>query len=314
MKQVQNGASNKGALDELHRRNEHRTEAFDRSPEFAEQRMRELASRSLASKTYKVSSVEFSELQKYKNGVSGKGAYMTEHDFANRYRAKRQYIPEAKVEIDSIMVLNKIEEDRYKKTKARPKRQAESKKTQIPSNKAKSTAPGVKNEKGANRKMPMPKANAKPNSKSENPSKFKEAAREAAKTWIPLEERHREKVVQGTPTKLPKDVIFAILVIAVSLLLIVGSAVLLGSAKREQSELENMISKLDSQISELEDELERKNAYADIEIYANEHGMISKEHISVEYINSNKTDSVESTNSDSFSLSTLIKWFFGNLK
>ena len=93
--------------------------------------------------------------------------------------------------------------------------------------------------------------------------------------------------------------------------MIVGSAVLLGSAQNEQNEIKNKISSIDAEIAELKTDLDRKNAEADIEIFAKEElGMISQEYVNFEYIQSNKTDGVEKQQSEKLSFGSLIEWIF----
>ena len=97
--------------------------------------------------------------------------------------------------------------------------------------------------------------------------------------------------------------------------MIVGSVVLLGSARRTQNELKDSIEKLDFEISELNTELNKKNENLDIEFYAKEVlGMINQEHVNAEYINSNKTDGVEKHQNEKVSLASLIQWILQNLK
>ena len=97
--------------------------------------------------------------------------------------------------------------------------------------------------------------------------------------------------------------------------MIVGSAVLLGAARREQNDLKDEIENLDFQIGELNTELNKRNEKIDIEFYAQEVlGMINQEHVNAEYINSNKTDGVEKHQVEKVSLASLINWILQNLK
>ena len=90
---------------------------------------------------------------------------------------------------------------------------------------------------------------------------------------------------------------------------------LLGSAKNEQNELEDKIAQLEWEISELRTDLNKKNAEAEIEIFAKEElGMIGQEHVNFEYINSNKTDELEKQKAEEVSFSSLIKWIFQQFK
>lgn len=146
-------------------------------------------------------------------------------------------------------------------------------------------------------------------------TKVKEFIKDAAKTWIPLEERKKEKMVQGGKTKLPASLILAIMVITVSLLMIVSSSVLLGSARNEQNDLEDKIALADKEIAELRTDLDKKNDEAGVESFAKEElGMISQEHVNFEYINSNKTDEFEGEKTEQVSFSSLIRWIFQQFK
>ena len=141
--------------------------------------------------------------------------------------------------------------------------------------------------------------------------KLKKLIVEAAKLWIPLDERNSEKIIEGKKTKFPKGVMLSIMAITVSLLMIVGSSVLLTSAKNERSKLNDKIEELDFKIAELETELNKKNEGLDIEFYAQEVlGIINREHVNSEYISSNKTDEVVKGNHNKASLTSLIEWIF----
>lgn len=298
---------NDKALNELYKRYEDRGKSYNQSPEYAEQESREINARTIAPKSYKISAGKAQNLHKYKNGTAGSRKYMTEGDFANYYRSTREYTPDSNVELDTTVILQRIDRDRYKKNK--------NMKTEKNDVKAKLRAEANRaNPKG----RPAPTAQKQSTAAKKpaaEPSKMKKVAKEAAKTWIPIEEMKTEKVVQGSKTKLPTGVIFAILVITMSLMLIVASAVLLGSAKSELNELEYEIELLDKEIAELKTDLDKKNADADVEIYAQEVlGMIKQEHVNAEYINSNKTDGVQVHKEEKISLATLINWIFQQLK
>ena len=146
-------------------------------------------------------------------------------------------------------------------------------------------------------------------------SDFKALIKKAIEIWIPIEERHEENIVEGAKIKIPKTVILSILSITVALLMIVTSAVLLWSAQNERSELKDETENLDFQIAELNTQLNKKNEGIDIEFYAEEVlGMINQEHVSAEYINSNKTDGVEKQENEKASLTSLIEWILQNLR
>ena len=141
--------------------------------------------------------------------------------------------------------------------------------------------------------------------------KLKKLIVEAAKLWIPLDERNSEKIIEGNKTKFPKGVILSVIAITVSLLMIVSSSVLLTSAQNERNSLKDEIEELDFKIAELETELSKKNEGLDIEFYAQEVlGMINREHVNAEYISSNKTDGVVKNDHNKASLTSLIEWIF----
>ena len=75
------------------------------------------------------------------------------------------------------------------------------------------------------------------------------------------------------------------------------------------------IEKLDAEIGQLETNLNKKNEKIDIEIFAEEVlGMINQEHVSTEYIDSNKTDGVEKFEDEKPNLASLIQWIFDHLR
>lgn len=309
MKKVQDATKQDKALNELCKRYEDRGRNYNDSPEYAEQETREILTRSVAPKSYKISGGNVSNLHKYKNGVAGGRKYMTEGDFANYYKATREYTPEANVELDTTVLLQKIDRDRYKKNAINTKTEKNDVKAKLRAEANRSNPKGLKPK--ASEKKPTTQ---KPK-RSIDKEKIKEVAREAARTWIPLEEMHTEKIVEGTKTKIPKNVIFAIIVITVSLMLIVTSAVLLSSARSEQNELKDAIELLDKEIAELETDLNKKNEEADIEIFAEEVlGMIKQEYVNAEYIDSNKTDGVNKEQQEKVSFASLINWIFKQFK
>ena len=151
--------------------------------------------------------------------------------------------------------------------------------------------------------------------KNEFIPKLKRLILEAAKLWIPLEERSSEKIIEGNKTRLPRGVILSVAAITVSLLMIVSSMVLLSSAQNEKNALNDEMDELDFKIAELETELNKKNEGIDIEFYAKEVlGMINKEHVNSEYISSNKTDGVVKGDYKKASFTSLIEWIFQQFK
>lgn len=161
----------------------------------------------------------------------------------------------------------------------------------------------------------MNKVPSNNNNSKKTAARIKEFLLRMAKIWLPVEERKKEKVVQGGKTKFPVTLLLAIAVITFSLFMIVGSSVLLGSAQNEQNELEDKIAKLDLEISELRTDLDKKNSEAGIEKFAKEElGMIGQEHVNFEYINSNKTDELEKQKDEKVSFGSLLRWIFQQVK
>ena len=161
----------------------------------------------------------------------------------------------------------------------------------------------------------MNKVPSNNNNSKKTAVRIKEFLLRMAKIWLPVEERKKEKVVQGGKTKFPVTLLLAIAVITFSLFMIVGSSVLLGSAQNEQNELEDKIAKLDLEISELRTDLDKKNSEAGIEKFAKEElGMIGQEHVNFEYINSNKTDEFEKQKDEKVSFGSLLRWIFQQVK
>lgn len=275
MKKVRNADNHEKALDELFKRYEGGA-TYDRSPEYTEQKTREIEMRTNVRKTYK---------------------------------ATREYTPDANVELDTTVILQEIDQARYgKKDNINKKENKNDIKSKLQAEADRTNPKNVK-------KQVLSKSESLRESKQGMSSKIKDTLKDAAKTWIPLEEREKEKIVKGGKTKIPVTLILAIIVITISLLMIVGSAVLLGSAKSEQNELEDKITLLDREINELRTDLDRKNADADIEIFAKEElGMISQEHVNFEYINSNKADGFEKQEAERVSFRSLINWIFQQFK
>lgn len=303
MKKVHNAEGKDRAFNELYNRYNNREATYDKSPEYAEQRSREIDASLNSTRT---------DADALKNRGRGKG-YMTDKDFASYYKATREYTPKSNVELDKTILLNKVEDGSKSKGGAL-KLTPESRRDFI---RKRLTAEAAKNNPSLlNRDQKSASSNPRRNTSQENKSeKLKRAAKEAAKTWVPLEERHKENIVEGGKTKLPLGIIFAIIVITISLFIIIGSAVLLHSARNEQNELKDAIESVEFQIAEAKTELNKKNEKLDIENYAKEVlGMIKQEHVSAGYIQSNKTDGVVKHNNKGASLASLIDWIVQALK
>ena len=269
MKKVQNSEKQNRAQNELLNRYENRTNSFDNSSAYTEQRAREIATR------------------------------------ATTQKLKREYTPQANARLDTLVLLDRIDDARYKEDKDKMNTNKNDIKAKLEREAARS------NPKSANEG----KKSTSQNQKESTSSKIKDVAKSAAKTWIPIEERNNETIIEGKKTKFPGGIALAVLVITISLLLIVSSMVLLGSAKNEKNALKDEIEAHDAEISELQTDLDKKNENADIEIFAEEHlGMIKQEHVKVEYIKSNKTDGITKIDAEKISFKSLIQWIFQQFK
>lgn len=315
MRRVRNAKGQDKALDELYKRYESRGITYDHSPEYAEQKSREISARTTAPKSYKMSAGVAADLKKYKNGVAGARRYMTDGDFADYYKASREYAPTSNVELETTILLQKVNKTKRNDSNIKMKNEKNDIKKKLKAEADKNNPKDLWRIRNEMNKSSEAKKKAAPKSKPITSEEIKKVAKDAVKTWIPIEERHSEQIVEGKKTKIPTGVILAILVITLSLLMIVGSAVLLGAAQREQNDLKDEIENLDFQIGELNTELNKKNEKIDIEFYAEEVlGMINQEHVNAEYINSNKTDGVEKHQNEKVSLASLIEWILQNLK
>ena len=299
-------SANEQALDELTKRNVKRGMNYHNGPEYAEHESREISRRTLAQKVG-AKQRDASSTDEYKSGLINGRRYMTDDDFADYYRSSREEAPIKNAHADTSVVLQKVDRERHEIKERRIRATSEKKDVRA---ELKRAADRV-NPKQQGESI---KSSSKPK-ESNAKSKLAKEVKVAAKAWIPVDEMMNEEVREGKKEKLPLNVIFAIVLVTVSLLLIVGSMVLLATAKQERGQLQNEIELLDQKIEQLQSDLDKKNEEADIEIFAKEElGMISQEHINAEYINTNKTDGVNKNEPSSHTLSSLISWFFAFLK
>ena len=125
--------------------------------------------------------------------------------------------------------------------------------------------------------------------------KLVKKATEAATTWFPLESK--EKRAEGVKKKFPLAAIATILTMSISLMLIVGSAVMVSSASTELYALQNEAAELKAEQDDLYEKLDQKHDLREIESIARDDlGMISGDYVEVENMNLNNEDTVESYN------------------
>lgn len=108
------------------------------------------------------------------------------------------------------------------------------------------------------------------------------AALELAKKWFPMEPR--EGRVDNTSFRIPAAAITGIAVFVVSLGMIVGGSVMVGSASGEVGKLNRQISLLEAEQTDLQSKLDLKYNISEIEEDAKALGMIKREYADNEYI------------------------------
>ena len=307
MSKVQNGAKNDRALDELCKRYEGRGVNRGTDPKKADSRTASVP-----------------------EGMPTQRKYVSGGDFVNYYNNCRDYTPEPNVQFDTTVVLQKIEREGYEKSK-RAEAQAH-KPTYRDGMKekllfeAKESSREVEKtitllQDGAEKKITKTpdgylireKKNGIVGYTEQKPKPTaKEVVKKASAEWIPLEERKKEKCLEGKQSKIPVSLILAIITIFLALMLIVGSSVLLATAKAERSGLEGEIESLGATQKLLSEELEKKNKDLDIDSFAkDELGMIDQNYVSVKYIKSDREDGLDThSEEERGGLFSVIKWIF----
>lgn len=122
-------------------------------------------------------------------------------------------------------------------------------------------------------------------------------------------ENKRELAVFRNFRGLPVSALVTVIVCAMSLMLIVGSSVMMNGASGQYSDLQGDISTLAKQQSELQTALEVKNDLRMIEdIAVNKLGMVNKDLVTRQYVKLNDEDMIESFDSEesNVGLSTLL--------
>lgn len=119
MKQNHNGAEENKALDELYERYENRGRNYGASKFATEQAAREIKAHSASKKAYRAKMDVAARLSDYRSGIEGAKTYMTEGDFADYYKDSRDYVPEKRSKLDTAVLLDGIDRERYER-KAKP--------------------------------------------------------------------------------------------------------------------------------------------------------------------------------------------------
>jgi hypothetical protein len=111
MAKVQNAKEPKKALNELYKRYEGRGMTFDRSREHLKK-----VKSGLDENHSKIASASKTGAnpQKSKNGIPTKG-FITDKEFADRFRASREYVPKANVDLETTILLQKVNKSKLDK-------------------------------------------------------------------------------------------------------------------------------------------------------------------------------------------------------
>lgn len=225
MKKVQNSAFKDSAYDELCERYENRARTYSKSPESAELKSREILTRATAPKSYKVLKSSLNERNKYKNGVEGNERFMTESDFANYYRANRDYTPSSNIEDDSTSSLQAIENKRYRRNTPEPQAAEKGVKNKL------LREANIVNPKAAPKKA-VPKKEDKSDRKKEksgvapsNKPRVNDAKKEK-----PIKKEVPKRIKEEEERKIPIGALAALGVIGISILLIIISTIILSLA------------------------------------------------------------------------------------
>ena len=116
------------------------------------------------------------------------------------------------------------------------------------------------------------------------------ALAEFKEKWFPIE--RREGRAEGRRFRMPVATMSGIAVFALSLGLIVGGSVMLGSASGEVGELNSTIASLEAQRTELQGKLDLKYNVDEIEEEAKSLGMIKRQYADSEYLTVNGEEEV----------------------
>ena len=185
----------------------------------------------------------------YRSGVYNGSKYMTSDDFVRYFKSRRAfYMPEA---------LRKKQEDVALANSAVPQRRTNGR--------------GNGELRGS-----------ESGSKEGHLSTLISAAKRLIKEWFPIEEREGRQ--QGARLRIPVAALSALAVFTVSLGLIVGGSVMIGSASGDLGRLNSEIAVLEAKQTDLEGKLDLKYDVNAIERDAKSLGMIKREHADNKYL------------------------------
>ncbi len=235
-------------LNELRARYKGRGIASNIQTEAALQAKNEAGTRDIAPEAYVLFDSRTNIADSYRSGVYNGSKYMTSDDFVRYFRSRRAfYMPEA---------LRKKQED------------------------AEVVSPAVPQRRRGNRGS-RELVDSESGSKEGHLSTLISALKEIRKKWFPI-----DSVAKSAERKfrLPVAALSGLMVFTISLGLIVGGSVMIGSASGELGQLNSEISALEARKDDLEGKLDLKYDINEIEAEAKSLGMIKREHADNRYI------------------------------
>ena len=236
-------------LNELRARYKGRGIASNIRTEAALQAKNEAGTRDIAPEAYVLFDSRSNIADSYRSGVYNGSKYMTSDDFVRYFRSRRAfYMPEA---------LRKKQEEATVVSPAVPQRKT--------------------NGRGSRELV-----GSESNSKEGHLKTLISALNDLRKKWFPVEAM--AKSTADRKFRVPVAAMSGLMVFTLSLGLIVGGSVMIGSASGELGRLNSKISVLEAQQSDLEGKLDLKYDINEIEEEAKSLGMIKREHADNQYI------------------------------
>lgn len=218
------------SLAELCNRYRKRNEAYHAGTEFVDQKSKEILTRTIAPDSYRMSGASPESVDQYRNGGDGGRKYMTGGDFAVYYNSKREYTPEPNVNLDSAVIFQRADRERYGRNGGEnikniisEKRRKDELRKSLEESSPKQPKYVIK----GNRLISTDKAERKKSGSK------RRAGLEKGKRIV-HEEVGGGKDSKNEKSGISKAVVFAAILIIFSLLLILGSTLMLMLAKKEQ--------------------------------------------------------------------------------
>lgn len=236
-------------LNELRARYKGRGIASNIKTEAALQAKNEAGTRDIAPEAYVLFDSRTNIADSYRSGVYNGSKYMTSDDFVRYFRSRRAfYMPEA---------LRKKQQDAEEVA-----------------------SPAVPQRRRGNRGS-RELTGSESGSKEGHLSTLISALEKIREKWFPID--RVEKSANGR-FRIPVAALSGLMVFTISLGLIVGGSVMIGSASGELGQLNSEISALEARKDDLEGKLDLKYDINEIEAEAKSLGMIKREHADNRYI------------------------------